>query len=44
MLQKIGFPLVKTYEGASSELSAVCELNQYDIQPKIAEEYLMNAE
>jgi RimJ/RimL family protein N-acetyltransferase len=40
MLQRIGFPLVRTYTGASSEVSMVCELNQYEIVPAIAERYL----
>ena len=43
MLQKIGFPLVRTYVGASSELSAVCELNRYEIVREIAESYLRRA-
>ncbi len=37
MLQKLGFPLVKTYTGASSALSAVCELNRYEIPFALAE-------
>jgi RimJ/RimL family protein N-acetyltransferase len=41
LLRKIGFPLLETYVGASSELSVVCELNRYDIQREIAERYLM---
>ncbi|HEV2841668.1 MAG TPA: hypothetical protein VGW39_10115 [Chthoniobacterales bacterium] len=40
MLSKIGFPLLKTYVGASSEISLVCELNRYDIRRDIAERYL----
>src|SRR5262245_44305465 len=40
MLRKIGFPLVRTYVGASSELSAVCELNRYEILREVAEAYL----
>lgn len=40
MFQKIGFPLVKTYVGASSELSVTCELNRYAITRNIAERYL----
>ena len=40
MLRKIGFPLLKTYVGASSEISAVCELNRYDIRREVAERYL----
>lgn len=40
MLRKIGFPLLKTFVGASSEISVVCELNRYDIRRDIAERYL----
>ena len=40
LLQKIGFPLISTRTGASSELSATCLLHRYDIQRRIAEEYL----
>lgn len=40
MLRKIGFPLIKTYVGASSELSVVCEVNRYDIRRDVAESYL----
>lgn len=40
MLKKIGFPLVETFVGASSELSAVCELNRYDVQRELAEAYV----
>jgi RimJ/RimL family protein N-acetyltransferase len=40
MLQRIGFPLVRTYTGASSEVSMVCELNQYEIVPETARRYL----
>ncbi|MCO5144009.1 MAG: hypothetical protein M9962_13045 [Oligoflexia bacterium] len=40
MLKKIGFPLVKTHEKASSELSLFCELNQYDINKETAIAYL----
>jgi len=40
MLRKIGFPLLKTYVGTSSELSAVCELNRYEIRRDVAERYL----
>jgi hypothetical protein len=32
-------PLVQTYVGASSELSAVCELNRYEILREVAEAY-----
>jgi RimJ/RimL family protein N-acetyltransferase len=42
MLQKIGFPLIKSFVGASSELSLACELNQYSLPRSIAEEYLAN--
>ena len=41
MLQKIGFPLVLTHVGASSDLSFVCELNRYDILREVAERYLV---
>ncbi|MHB1261720.1 MAG: GNAT family N-acetyltransferase [Thermoplasmatota archaeon] len=40
MLTKIGFPLVRTYVGASSELSRTTELNRYDIRREFAEAYL----
>ena len=40
MLRTIGFPLLQTYVGASSELSAVCELNRYEILRDVAEAYL----
>lgn len=40
MLRRIGFPLVRTYTGTSSEVSMVCELNQYEIVPAIAQRYL----
>jgi RimJ/RimL family protein N-acetyltransferase len=40
MLQKIGFPLLLTRAGVSSELSTVCELNCYNIKRDIAERYL----
>ena len=39
LLQKIGFPLVVTYVGASSELAFVCELNRYEILRAVAERY-----
>jgi hypothetical protein len=42
MLGKIGFPLLRTYVGASSELSAVDELNCYDVAKDIAEAYLLS--
>jgi RimJ/RimL family protein N-acetyltransferase len=37
LLQRLGFPLLSTRVGASSELSAICLLNRYDIQRRIAE-------
>lgn len=40
LLAKVGFPLVRTYEGASSELSAVTLLNRYEIRRDLAEDYL----
>ena len=40
MLRKIGFPLLQTYVGTSSEISLVCGLNRYDIRRDIAERYL----
>jgi len=40
MLSKVGFPLVRTYVGASSELSRTTELNRYDVRREIAETYL----
>jgi RimJ/RimL family protein N-acetyltransferase len=40
LLQRIGFPLICTRVGKSSELSAVCKLNRYDIVREIAEDYL----
>lgn len=40
MLRKVGFPLEKTYVGASSELAAVCELASYRIDRVVAEKYL----
>lgn len=40
MLAKVGFPLAKTYTGASSELSRTTELNQYAVQRDIAEAYI----
>ena len=44
MLKKIGFPLVLTRVGSSSELSVVSELNRYDIVRDIAEQYLLTSE
>jgi RimJ/RimL family protein N-acetyltransferase len=40
LLQRIGFPLISTRIGRSSELSRVCKLNRYDIVREIAEDYL----
>jgi RimJ/RimL family protein N-acetyltransferase len=40
MLKKVGFPLILTHIAASSELSAVCELNRYAIVRDVAERYL----
>ena len=40
LLQKIGFPLISSRIGASSELSAICLLNRYDIKRHVAELYL----
>ena len=39
LLKRIGFPLVLTHVGASSELSVVCELNRYEILRDVAERY-----
>jgi RimJ/RimL family protein N-acetyltransferase len=41
LLQRIGFPLVSTRIGRSSELSTICNLNCYDIVREIAEQYLL---
>jgi RimJ/RimL family protein N-acetyltransferase len=43
LLQKAGFPLLRTYEGASSDLSAVTTLNRYDVRADVAEAYLRKA-
>ena len=40
LLQRIGFPLISTRVGTSSELSATCKLNRYNITREIAEDYL----
>lgn len=40
MLRKVGFPLVRTYTGSSSELSLVTELNSYLITKEIARRYV----
>lgn len=44
MLTKVGFPLVRTYARASSDLSAVTTLNRYDIQRGVAAAYLAGRE
>lgn len=41
MFQKIGFPLVRTHTAASSELSIVCELNEYAVHLETAKDYLL---
>jgi RimJ/RimL family protein N-acetyltransferase len=41
LLQKMGFPLISTRIGRSSELSAICKLNCYEIVREIAEAYLL---
>lgn len=40
MLARIGFPLVESRFGRSSDLSAVTQLNRYDIASSIAREFL----
>ena len=40
MLAKVGFPLLGSYDGASSELSARTRLNQYDVRPDVAAAFL----
>jgi len=40
VLQRIGFPLISTRIGASSELSTICKLNCYQIIREVAENYL----
>lgn len=40
MLQKVGFPLIRTYVGQSSELAQVCELNTYAVLKDVAARYL----
>ncbi len=40
MLQRVGFPLVRTYVGQSSELAQVCELNTYAILRDVAARHL----
>jgi RimJ/RimL family protein N-acetyltransferase len=41
LLQRIGFPIILTRIGRSSELSTICKLNRYDIVREIAEDYLL---
>jgi RimJ/RimL family protein N-acetyltransferase len=41
LLQRIGFPLISTRIGRSSELSTICKLNRYDIVREVAEDYLL---
>jgi RimJ/RimL family protein N-acetyltransferase len=41
LLQRIGFPLISTRVGRSSELSTICKLNRYNIVREIAEDYLL---
>jgi RimJ/RimL family protein N-acetyltransferase len=41
LLQGIGFPLISTRIGRSSELGTICKLNRYDIVREIAEDYLL---
>lgn len=40
MLRRVGFPLVGVRLGTSSELSQVCKLNTYAIDPQIAKRHL----
>src|SRR5262245_23094857 len=40
MLQRTGFPVLSTRVGRSSELSAICKLNSYEIVREIAEHHL----
>jgi hypothetical protein len=40
MLQKIGFPLLKTFRGCSSDLTYPTEVSQYLITPDVARVYL----
>lgn len=44
MLAKVGFPLVRTYRGSSSDLSAVTTLNRYDARRDVAEAWLRRHE
>lgn len=41
LLQRVGFPLISTRIGKSSELSTICKLNRYGIVREIAEDYLL---
>lgn len=41
LLQRLGFPLISTRIGRSSELGTICKLNRYDIVRAIAEDYLV---
>lgn len=43
MFQKVGFELEKTYVAASSDLSAVCELNRYVIAQDRVRSFLSSA-
>ena len=40
LLRRIGFPLASTRTGTGSELSAVCQLNRYDIARQITQSFL----
>lgn len=40
MLAKAGFPLLRSYDGTSSELSVRTRLNQYDVRPDVAAAFL----
>jgi RimJ/RimL family protein N-acetyltransferase len=44
LLQRIGFPLISTRIGRSSELSVICKLNTYDIMRHVAEDFLRTRE
>lgn len=41
MLARVGFPLVRTYLGASSDLSAVTTLNRYEVRRDVAQAWLL---
>lgn len=43
MLRRVGFPLLRTYEGSSSDLSGVTTLNRYDARRDVAEVWLARA-